>query len=409
MALGLFRMMAGLARNFTVANTFGCAAILVVFLLGGFIVPKEKIKPWWTWAFWVSPLTYGQRAISVNEFTDPRWSQKSAYGDLTVGESILQSHGVPSERRWYWIGIGVLLAYSILFNIVFTLSLAYLNPPGKAQAVIATDSEENDKSSQAAPTSKPKDSKGISEGKSSKKGMTLPFQALAMTFHNVNYFVDMPKVDDLIYHTLKVEALIIELSVPADGSQPLKFDTEFPQNKLRQFKGLIEIPYVFVQTIIFGVITFFMVNYERTVGKFLLYLIFMFLTLLYFTFYGMMAVGLTPNQHLAAVISSAFYSLWNLQSGFLIPEPFIPGWWIWFYYICPVAWTLRGIITSQLGGVETIVVGPGFRGTVKEFLAVYLGYGSGMTGVSVVVLLAFSVLFFSVYAISIKVLNFQRR
>jgi len=34
----------------------------------------------------------------------------------------------------------------------------------------------------------------------------------------------------------------------------------------------------------------------------------------------MMAVGLTPSQHLAAVISSAFYSLWNLLSGFLIPK-----------------------------------------------------------------------------------------
>lgn len=47
----------------------------------------------------------------------------------------------------------------------------------------------------------------------------------------------------------------------------------------------------------------------------------MFLTFSYFTFYGMMAVGLTPTQHLAAVISSAFYSLWNLMSGFLVPAP----------------------------------------------------------------------------------------
>ena len=29
---------------------------------------------------------------------------------------------------------------------------------------------------------------------SKKKGMILPFQPLTMTFHNVNYFVDMPKV-----------------------------------------------------------------------------------------------------------------------------------------------------------------------------------------------------------------------
>lgn len=33
------------------------------------------IKPWWEWAFWVSPLTYGQRAISVNEFTATRWME----------------------------------------------------------------------------------------------------------------------------------------------------------------------------------------------------------------------------------------------------------------------------------------------------------------------------------------------
>lgn len=30
--------------------------------------------------------------------------------------------------------------------------------------------------------------------KSDKKGMILPFQPLTMTFHNVNYYVDMPKV-----------------------------------------------------------------------------------------------------------------------------------------------------------------------------------------------------------------------
>ena len=56
-------------------------------------------------------------------------------------------------------------------------------------------------------------------------------------------------------------------------------------------------------------------------GKFFLYLLFMFLTFTFFTFYGMMAIGLTPSQNLAAVISSAFYSIWNLLSGFLIPKP----------------------------------------------------------------------------------------
>lgn len=87
----------------------------------------------------------------------------------------------------------------------------------------------------------------------------------------------------------------------------------------------------------------------------------------------------------------------------------IPPWWIWFYYICPISWTLRGIISSQLGDVETRVTGPGFEGTVKEYLKVELGYSPGMTGPSAVILIAFSALFFGAFATSLKVLNFQKR
>ena len=35
----------------------------------------EAIQPWWQWAYWLSPLMYGQRAISVNEFSASRWSK----------------------------------------------------------------------------------------------------------------------------------------------------------------------------------------------------------------------------------------------------------------------------------------------------------------------------------------------
>ncbi|KAM7527670.1 hypothetical protein LguiB_031080 [Lonicera macranthoides] len=776
MALGLFRAMAAIARDIIIANTFGSAALLVIFLLGGFIMPKGMIKPWWLWAFWVSPLSYGQSAISVNEFTATRWMESSSLGNASVGYVILQSHGLPRDRYWYWLGVGILLIYAVFFNLVLTLALTYLKPLTKVQTMIPAEAVEED-----AANSQESGSKPVSvQEPTRKKGMILPFQPLTMTFHNVNYFVDMPKemsmkgvpekklqllsnvsgvfspsvltalvgssgagkttlmdvlagrktggyiegdirvsghpkqqrtfarisgyveqndihspqvtvleslwfssslrlpkevnkeqrkefveevmklveLDTLRYGLVglpgstglsteqrkrltiavelvanpsiifmdeptsgldaraaaivmrtvrntvdtgrtvvctihqpsieifeafdelllmkrggrviyggklgeksqtminyfqairsinpipagynpatwmlevstpaaeerlgldfaeiyknsqqyrEVEACIQQMSVPVAGSQPLKFDSTYSQDAVFQFRtclwkqnlvywrsppynavrlffttmsaliigsifwnvgsrrdnaqnlfvvmgalysavmflgvnnsssvqpivsiertvfyreraagmyapfpyaaaqGLVEIPYIAVQTILYGVITYFMINFERTVGKFLLYLLFMFLTFNYFTFYGMMAVGLTPSQNLAAVISSAFYSLWNLLSGFLVPKPNIPGWWIWFYYICPIAWTLRGIITSQLGDVETIIVAPGFEGSVKKYLEVTFGYGPGMIGVSAVVLIAFSALFFTCFAVSAKVLNFQRR
>ncbi|XP_061368731.1 ABC transporter G family member 31-like [Gastrolobium bilobum] len=784
MALGLFKFMASLARDMVLANTFGSAALMIIFLLGGFIIPKGMIKPWWIWGYWLSPLTYGQRAISVNEFTATRWMEHSAFGDTTVGYNILNGFNLPTDDYWYWAGLGVVTAYSLLFNNLVTVALNYLNPIRKPRAIILSDDEDSQ-------NSKDKDSKEstISSkstgGDSQVKGMILPFQPLTMTFHNVNYYVDMPKeikkqgitesrlrllsnvsgvfapgvltalmgssgagkttlMDVLagrktggyiegdikisgypkVQHTFAriagyveqndihspqvtveeslwfsaslrlpkevskekkhefveqvmklveldglrdalvgmpgtsglsteqrkrltiavelvanpsiifmdeptsgldaraaaivmrtvrntvdtgrtvvctihqpsidifeafdelllmkrggrviyggkigrqsdvlinyfqsineippipsgynpatwmlevttaavegkigsdfadlyqnseqfrgVETSIMQYGEPPAGSEPLKFDTLYSQGTWSQFlrclwkqnlvywrspqynamrliftvisalifgsvfwdigskrestqqvivimgalfsaclflgvnnassvqpvvsiertvfyrekaagmyspiayataQGLVEVPYILFQTLIFGVITYFMVNFDRNIGKFFLYLIFLFLTFTYFTFYGMMAVGVTPTQHLAAVISSAFYSLWNLVSGFLIPKSHIPAYWIWFHYLCPVAWTLRGIVTSQLGDVQDIIVGPGFKGTVKEYISLTLGYDPTINGVSAVlvsaiVLICFNILFFGSFAVSVKVLNFQRR
>lgn len=83
---------------------------------------------------------------------------------------------------------------------------------------------------------------------------------------------------------------------------------------------VIELPYVFVQTIIYGVIVYGMIGFEWTAAKFFWYLFFMYFTLLYYTAYGMMTIAVTPNQHIAAIVSSAFYNIWNLFSGFLIPK-----------------------------------------------------------------------------------------
>ncbi|KAK1311612.1 ABC transporter G family member 31 [Acorus calamus] len=102
----------------------------------------DVIKPWWVWAFWVSPLSYGQRAISVNEFSATRWKERSVYGNETVGYNVLHSHGLPVRDSWYWIGVGALLAYAVLFNILFTLALAYLKQPGKVQSIIPAESNQ---------------------------------------------------------------------------------------------------------------------------------------------------------------------------------------------------------------------------------------------------------------------------
>jgi ABC-type multidrug transport system permease subunit len=151
-------------------------------------------------------------------------------------------------------------------------------------------------------------------------------------------------------------------------------------------------------------------GWDVVAAKFFWYLLFMFLTFTYFTFYGMMAVGLTPSQQLAAVISSAFYSIWNLFSGFLIPVTRMPPWWKWYYYISPVAWTIYGLVASQLGDVDTNITASGYdKITVKDYLRSYFDFKHSMVGVCAAVLIGFICLFWLVFASTIKFLNFQRR
>ncbi|CAI0399920.1 unnamed protein product [Linum tenue] len=738
MALGIFRTLASITRDIVTAYTFASAALLITFLSGGFVIPKAMMKPWWEWAFWVSPLTYAQRAISVNEFTADRW-MKSAIGNDTVGHNILHNYSLPTDDDSYWIGVGVLFLYALFFNIIVTLALAFLHrksrsgyhplvltfndlsyfvnmpkemrqqgepemrlqlltnvsgvfSPGiltalvgssgagkttlmdvlagrktggyingdikisghpKVQSTFARISgyvEQNDihspqvtveeslwfSSSLRLPNEVTKEQRhefveevmrlveldtlrqalvgmpGISGlSTEQRKRLTIAVELVAnpsiifmdeptsgldaraaaivmrtvrntvdtgrtvvCTIHQpsidifeafdelllmkrggrviyggklglhsqimIDYFqgisgvppipegynpatwmleVTSTSVEETIkadfaelYRTSQqyreVEASIMSWSAPPPGSEPLNFSSTHAQDSWSQFRiclkkqmlvywrsprynavrlfytmiaalilgtefwgigsirgttqalstvmgalyisciflgvsnattvqpivsiertvfyrekaagmysplayaaaqGIVEIPYILAQTIVYCIITYFTISFEQDAAKFFLYLVFVFLTFTYFTFYGMMAVGITPTQNLASVISSAVYSLWYLFSGFLIPKQFIPVWWRWYYYICPTAWTLQGIISSQLGDVETMVQGPGFRVPVKEYLKANYGYSTNMVGLSAVVLVCFCLLFFSVFAISVKVINFQRR
>lgn len=40
---------------------------------------------------------------------------------------VLRNWDVYHNRNWYWIGVGALLGFTVLFNLLFTFALTYLN------------------------------------------------------------------------------------------------------------------------------------------------------------------------------------------------------------------------------------------------------------------------------------------
>ncbi|KAJ0744246.1 putative ABC-type maltose transporter [Helianthus annuus] len=183
MSSALFRFIGSLGRDMIVANTFGSFALLLVFVLGGFVLSRDDVKKWWLWGYWVSPMMYAMNGIAVNEFLGDRW--KKPINDTTLGKTIITSRGFFAEAYWYWIAVVALVGFVFLFNICFTLCLEFLDPFGKSRPTVSSQNESDESVVEPTPT--------VVSQQSKKKGMILPFQPLSLTFNDVKYSVDMPQ------------------------------------------------------------------------------------------------------------------------------------------------------------------------------------------------------------------------
>ncbi|KAG8089341.1 hypothetical protein GUJ93_ZPchr0011g27589 [Zizania palustris] len=172
----------------------------------------------------------------------------------------------------------------------------------------------------------------------------------------------------------------------------------------------MEIPYVLVQIVLFMVIAYPMIGYAWTAAKFFWFVYTMVCTLLYFLYLGMMIVSLTPNIQVASIMASMFYTLQNLMSGFIVPAPQIPRWWIWLYYASPLSWTLNLFFTTQFGDEHTReIIVFGETKSVSAFIRDYFGFRRDLLPLAAIVLAMFPVLFAILFGLSISKLNFQRR
>ncbi|KAG5553360.1 hypothetical protein RHGRI_011287 [Rhododendron griersonianum] len=198
MGLSLFRFIAAVGRTQVVASTLGTFTLLLVMVLGGFIVAKDDIESFMIWGYYISPMTYGQNALVMNEFLDKRWSAINTDPRInapTVGKVLLRSRGFFTDDSMFWVCIGALVAFSILFNVLFITALTYLNPLGDSRAAVLEEDDKKKKSlygQMAYEGVEMAVRNALQHNRAPKKGMVLPFQPLSLAFNHVNYYVDMP-------------------------------------------------------------------------------------------------------------------------------------------------------------------------------------------------------------------------
>lgn len=87
----------------------------------------------------------------------------------------------------------------------------------------------------------------------------------------------------------------------------------------------------------------------------------------------------------------------------------IPNWWKWLYYICPTAWSLNGLLTSQYGDLTKEMTAFGKNTTVDAFMRDYYGFHHNQLNIVALTMAYFPLVLASLFSLSIWKLNFQRR
>ncbi|KAI8531763.1 hypothetical protein RHMOL_Rhmol11G0160900 [Rhododendron molle] len=154
----------------------------------------DSMPTWLKWGFWASPTTYGEIGLVVNEFLAPRW-QETLAGNTTIGKETLQTRGLDFGGYFFWISVGALLGFAILFNIGFTLALTFLNSP-RSRAIISKEKLSEIQGTEDTSNGSDQEAKSKSYQKSTSKPhkdrLVLPFEPLTLVFQDVQYCVETP-------------------------------------------------------------------------------------------------------------------------------------------------------------------------------------------------------------------------
>ncbi|XP_073108812.1 pleiotropic drug resistance protein 3-like [Elaeis guineensis] len=210
-SLSLFRFLASFFQKLVTSSVSATVSLLLILLFGGFILPQPSMPGWLKWGFWISPMTYLEIGLVVNEFLAPRW-QKITLANTTIGHQVLTSRGLNYSSYFYWISVGALSGYILLFNVAFMLALTFKRPIGVSRAIISREKLSQMRGGDTHSTTDLMNGSTTvshtSETKPKRNGrMVLPFTPLAMAFQDVNYYVDTQIMMEQGYANKKLQLL----------------------------------------------------------------------------------------------------------------------------------------------------------------------------------------------------------
>ena len=73
-------------------------------------------------------MAFTTRSLALNEFTTKQWSAPYQFDpSISIGDASLATFGIQTGYWWVWLGVGVLLGYAVVFNLIATLAFTFLS------------------------------------------------------------------------------------------------------------------------------------------------------------------------------------------------------------------------------------------------------------------------------------------
>ncbi|DAZ98910.1 TPA: hypothetical protein N0F65_001349 [Lagenidium giganteum] len=111
--------------------------------------------------------------------------------------------------------------------------------------------------------------------------------------------------------------------------------------------SLTQIPFALIETAIFGSLVYWMGGYYASADRFLVFLFTLFLCQMCFTAFFFFVASASPNLTIAQPSMAVAILLFVLFGGFMITEDNIPDYFIWIYWINPIAYSIRALGVNQ--------------------------------------------------------------
>ncbi|KAG3219795.1 hypothetical protein PC129_g9422 [Phytophthora cactorum] len=112
-------MLSAFSPSVTVGQALAGLSVCFFLLFSGNIILADLIPEYWIWMYWFNPIAWALRSLILSEFSSDRYT-------ATERDKFLDSFSISQGTEYIWFGVGILLAYYLLFTTLNGLALHFI-------------------------------------------------------------------------------------------------------------------------------------------------------------------------------------------------------------------------------------------------------------------------------------------